>query len=345
MIKYIGSKRRLVPLIAACVEALPGVRRVLDLFSGTSRVGRELKRRGFDVVANDHNAFAWVIARCYVEADARRVGDTTAELLDELRDAPPHAGWFTELFCERARYFTRENGARIEGIRREIGRHAWPSDVEGVLLTALLEAADRVDSTTGLQMAYLKQWAPRALKPLELRHPELLPGGGVALCADAALAAGEDVDLAYLDPPYNQHSYRANYHVWETLVRYDHPEVYGVAQKRVDCRTRKSAFNRRGLARDALAEVVDRVRARHLIVSFNDEGFLERAEVVDLLRRRAPVRTVEVEQPRYVGARIGIHNPQGERVGRVGRLSNKEILFVASPDVEALEAAGLAAPP
>ena len=59
MIKYLGSKRLLVPRILAVVEALSGVRTVLDLFSGTSRVGHALKARGYRVVANDHNTFAW----------------------------------------------------------------------------------------------------------------------------------------------------------------------------------------------------------------------------------------------------------------------------------------------
>jgi adenine-specific DNA-methyltransferase len=142
------------------------------------------------------------------------------------------------------------------------------------------------------------------------------------------------VDVAYLDPPYNQHSYRGNYHVWETLVRYDEPETYGVARKRTDCRTHKSAFNRRADALGALTRVIERLRARHVLVSFNDEGFVDRDALHALLAARAPVRVLEVEQPRYVGARIGIHNHRGERVGSVGRLRNREYLFVCSPDLD-----------
>jgi adenine-specific DNA-methyltransferase len=339
VIKYIGSKRRLVGLIAACVDALPGVETVLDLFSGTARVGRALKARGYRVVANDHNAYAWVLARCYVEADGERVRPATRRLLGEMAGAPPHAGWFTETFCRRARYFTPENGAQIEGMRRWIAARALPSDVEAVLLTALMEAADRVDSTTGVQMAYLKRWAPRALKPVALRHPEVVDGPGVALFADATLAAAEPADLAYLDPPYNQHCYRSNYHVWETLVRYDRPESYGVACKRVDCRTLRSAFNRRASALDALRGVLERIRARHLVVSFSDEGFHDRDTLTGLLAPWGDLRVIEVEQDRYVGAKIGIHDRRGRRVGTVGRLRNRELIFVASPDASTLDGA------
>ena len=106
-----------------------------------------------------------------------------------------------------------------------------------MLLTSLIEAADRVDSTTGVQMAYVKQWAPRSYQPLELRVPELLAGPGRGACAatrcELAATLGS-FDLAYLDPPYNQHRYFTNYHVWETLVAWDAPEHYGIACKRID---------------------------------------------------------------------------------------------------------------
>ena len=101
------------------------------------------------------------------------------------------------------------------------------------MLTSLLEAADRVDSTTGLQMAYLKSWAPRSFASLELRLPEPVvgPAGSVTRLDANALAAQLEVDLVYVDPPYNQHSYFSNYHVWETLVRWDAPEGYGIARR------------------------------------------------------------------------------------------------------------------
>ncbi len=331
MIKYLGSKRLLVPRILSAIGAFQGARSVLDLFSGTSRVGHALKRAGYDVIANDHNAYAHVLARCYVQADADRVLADARTLLRELSALPGRAGWFTETFCVRSRFFQPRNGERIEAIREAIAARSLEPDLEAVLLTSLMEAADRVDSTTGVQMAYLKDWAPRAQNALELRLPDVLPGAGRAFGLDALEAASTlEADVAYLDPPYNQHRYLGNYHVWETLVRWDAPESYGVACKRVDCRSYKSDFNSRKRIQPALADVVAALRARHLVVSFNDEGYLGRAELEALLRRRGRVAVVEVDFPRYVGARIGIHNPAGVKVGRVGRLRNTERLFIVS---------------
>jgi adenine-specific DNA-methyltransferase len=76
--------------------------------------------------------------------------------------------------------------------------------------------------------------------------------------------------------------------------------------------------------------VIERVKAPNLIVSFNDEGYLSRADLVEMLSARGHVQVLEVAHPRYVGARIGIHNPKGEKVGQVGRLKNVEHLFVVT---------------
>jgi adenine-specific DNA-methyltransferase len=336
VIKYLGSKRLLLPQILGLIAPLPGVRSVADLFSGTARVGHALKAAGYRVLANDHNAYAATLARCYVEADAEQVGAEAARLLAELARLPGRAGYFTETFCERSRFFQPRNGARIDAIREAIAAKALPPPLEAVLLVALMEAADRVDSTTGVQMAYLKAWAPRAGRDLELRLPALLPrarwGRGEAHERDAlAAAAALEADVVYLDPPYNQHKYLGNYHIWESLVRWDKPEVYGVACKRVDCRTRSSPFNGRRSCTDALAAVVRAARGRYLLVSFSDEGFIERAVLEAMLATRGPVRVVEVDYKRYVGAQIGVYNPRGERVGRVGRLRNRELLFLVGP--------------
>lgn len=353
MIKYIGSKRRLLPLLLPLAGAT-SARTALDLFSGTSRVARGLKESGLFVTAADSASYAHVLAETYVATDARRVDQAElARALVDLSRLGGVAGYVTEVFSEKARYFHPDNARRIDAIRQSIEDRFKGTDLYPVLLTSLIEAADRVDSTTGVQMAYLKELAPRALRPLELRRPALLPGGGVALQGDAVqLVSGLGAfDFCYLDPPYNQHQYRGNYHVWETLVRWDAPTHYGVACKREDCRDPESAsaFNRRGAMPTALEAVVTGVDAGVVIVSYNDESWLSPGELADICQRRADacratVGFVAVDSPRYVGARIGIHNPRGERVGTVTHLRNCELVAVVGPPekVEASLAAGLA---
>lgn len=339
MIKYLGSKRTLIPVILDTVRRVKDARSVLDLFSGTSRVGHALKAAGYQVFANDHNAYAATLARCYVQADAEDVLDDARKLVDELNRLKGEPGYFTETFCVQSRFFQPKNGERIDAIREAIANKGLDPELEAVMLVSLMEAADRVDSTTGLQMAYLKSWAPRAYNDLELRVPEVLPrakhGKGRASQLDAFEAAKAlEADIAYIDPPYNQHSYLGNYHIWETLVRWDKPEVYGVACKRIDVRERKSVFNSKRQFASAMQELLASVRAEVLVVSFSNEGYLGREEMEGILSGlwggEARVTTIENAFKRYVGAQIGIYNPKGEKVGKVSHLSNEEYIYVAS---------------
>lgn len=355
MIKYLGSKRRLVPALTVLAEA-SGARRALDLFTGTTRVAQAWKGKGLEVTAVDSARVAHVLARCYIATDPAAVPGfrrQVEEAVDRLNRLEGRPGYVTATFCEASRYFRPDNGARIDAVRDAIeedyaGTPLWP-----VLLTSLLEAADRVDSTTGLQMAYLKQWAARSHQPLRLRVPEMLPGPGRAVRGDACALAGTPdlppVGLAYLDPPYNQHRYDANYHVWETIVAWDAPSHYGVACKREDLRDpgRRSAFNSRRTMRTAMASVVEGVRAEVVILSYNNEAWLSFDDLHRLCARRGHVEVLAFDSARYVGARIGIHSPDGRRVGRISHLRNTEYVLVAGdrarvrPMVAAVVAAGL----
>lgn len=344
MIKYIGSKRTLVPRIVDLVSSLDGVQHVCDLFTGTTRVAQGLKSAGYLVHANDVATYSEALGRCYVETDASAIDhEHLGALVEHLNNVPGSPGYVTQTFCREARYFQPANGERIDAVRAEIDRLNLGEPLRSIALTSLLEAADRVDSTTGVQMAYLKQWSPRSFNPLELRVPELLPGSGTMTRSDACVLGPtlRDVDLVYLDPPYNQHSYFGNYHVWETIVRGDEPEAYGVARKRTDCRdeANKSPFNSKRAVRDAFTDLVARIPAPHVMVSFNDEGFLSPEDIVSALEARDhEIAVVAVDSKRYVGAQIGIHNLRGERVGEVGRLRNTEYLFVSGPSASAVGA-------
>lgn len=336
MIKYLGSKRRLVPVLGE-LASRSGAITAADLFTGTTRVAQEFKARGMAVTASDTARYSQVFAKCYIETDGANVDRRALQdALAYLSSLRPQPGYFTRTFCEQARFFTPENGARVDAIREAIEDEFAGSWMYPILLTSLIEAADRVDSTTGLQMAYLKSWAPRALQPLTLRIPELIPGAGGAILGDALEVAERlgPLDLVYLDPPYNQHSYFANYHIWETLVAWDAPEPYGVAQKRVDVRdgSNKSRFNRKREMPAALASLIRSVRARVLIVSYNDESWMSAEEIAHAAADFAEsVRVLDFDSKRYVGAQIGIYNPQGQKVGRVERLRNLEHLIVAGP--------------
>jgi len=349
VIKYLGSKRALVGVLGTLAEA-SGARTTVDLFTGTTRVAQEFKRRGLYVTAVDLASYSEILARCYIGTDAAAVDLVELDaLLAELDALPGVRGYITDTFCEQARFFQPHNGQRIDAIRARLAGlvdHAlYP-----VLLTALIEAADRVDSTTGQHMAYLKSWSKRSFNELRLRRPVLLDGPGEARrgAAQQVVTQLPPTDLMYLDPPYNQHRYFAYYHIWETLVRWDAPDHYGIARKRVDARAEQnqSPFNSRRTMAAAMAELIGNARASVLLVSYNDEAWVTPEAMIGWLREAGHQRVelLAFDSRRYIGSRIGIYNPLGEKVGRVSHTRNTEYVFVAG-EADRVEAAVRAAGP
>lgn len=333
MIKYLGSKRALMPQLSRLAVA-SGAQTCLDLFTGTTRVSRMLKAQGRFVTASDIASYSEVFAKTWIELDASQCQlSELTDALNALNALPGQDGYFTQNFCVDARFFQPANGRRIDAIREAIDRDYADTWLREPLLTALIMAADRVDSTTGVQMAYLKDWSSRSYREIQLIDPVLLHGGGRAIRGDALEVASEvgAVDLAYLDPPYNQHRYFGNYHIWETLVRWDKPDSYGVANKRVDTRdaSTKSDFNSKRAMPGALKSVVKALQADTCLLSYNNEAWLSQEELVAMFDDWEAVAMVEVDSRRYIGSQIGVYNKTGERVGTPGHKRNTEYIVIA----------------
>jgi adenine-specific DNA-methyltransferase len=311
--RYIGNKTRLLHFIRRTLRRLdvaPGTAH--DAFSGTASVARALKEDGWRVAASDLMTYAHVFTRAYVvaqrpprftnlraasaqvrarlqtqgarsgEAMLATVGEAIATALE------PEAGFFTEQFSPAGSagrmFFTAENAGRIDAARRAL--HEWRydgaigDDEYYLMLAALIEGADRVANTAGVYAAYIKRWQPNALRPLALtpRVPVRGKAGCTAHRADATETArvlGE-IDLLYVDPPYNTRQYSGYYHVPEILARGwfgEAPVLRGKTGLLGDASLRSDWCSRRSVER-AFRELLAATGARHILVSYNSEGIL-----------------------------------------------------------------------
>ena len=333
MIKYLGSKRALMPVLETLFAASKATTAV-DLFTGTTRVAAAMKQLGMQVTAVDTASYSEIFSKTFIELDA--TGKDLSELADAVKSLNAlsgTSGYFTEVFCDKARYFQPKNGQRIDAIRSAIETDYKGSWMYFPLLSSLLIAADKVDSTTGVQMAYLKTWSRRSFLDIELQVPELLAGSGRSIRGDAMEQAPNlgSFDLAYLDPPYNQHRYFGNYHIWETLVRWDQPEYYGIANKRIDTRSKenKSDFNSKLTLPAALATLISELDVKTLVLSYNNESWLSRRELTDMCSKFETVEILDFDSKRYVGSQIGGYNQSGRLVGKPGAHRNLEHIVIA----------------
>jgi adenine-specific DNA-methyltransferase len=333
VIKYLGSKRALLPVIESLIGST-SAKTAIDLFTGTTRVAQAMKKRCMFVSAIDTASYSEVFAKTFIELDSSKAN--SSELTDAIRQLNslrPVAGYFTKTFCVEARFFQAKNGMRIDAIRNFIEENYKGSWLYFPLLSSLIVAADKVDSTTGVQMAYLKSWSRRSAADLELKEPDLLMGSGQSVRADAneVVERLPSVDLAYLDPPYNQHRYFGNYHIWETLVRWDEPQYYGVANKRIDTReaSNKSEFNSKLTMPGALSNLISKLKTQTLILSYNNESWLSRRDLTDMCSGFERVEILDFDSKRYVGSQISGYNQSGELVGKPGAKRNLEHIVIA----------------
>lgn len=326
---YIGSKYSLLSFLEENILEFASPKNghtFFDLFAGTGMVGHHFKRLGFRIIANDIQYYSFCLNRAYVGVDCepaftgiaddlpRTAGlfsvDTVLESLNGLEGVE---GFVYRNYCpggtsgtEHPRqYFTDENGKRCDAIRSQIEewhRNGRISDDEYFyLLASLIEAIDRVANTASVYGAFLKHIKPSARRPLKLERLEIVPARKPQKVYNedgCSLVDRFPYNILYLDPPYNQRQYCTNYHVLETVARYDDPQLYGVTGLREYSR-QKSALCRRKEALNVLEDLVRRTPARYVFLSYNNEGLMSEEEITGVMARYGKVELRKKDYSRF----------------------------------------------
>ncbi|MFQ5612755.1 MAG: DNA adenine methylase [Anaerolineae bacterium] len=325
---YIGSKHSLLPFLEQHILDFVDLEDAtfFDIFAGTGAVGRHFKRFGGRIVANDIQHYSYCLNRAYVGLNeepgfaalvdglpgaARR--EPVEAVLAYLNDLPGVEGFVYRHYCPGGsagspyprRYYTDANGRRCDAIRLQI--QAWfeagriTEDEYFYLLACLIEAIDKVANTASVYGAFLKRIKKSARKPLALQPLDLVssPRRHVVYNRDGEELVGQvDCDVLYIDPPYNQRQYCTNYHVLETISRYDRPQLSGVTGLR-DYSAQKSNFCRRDKALEALDRLLRLTPARHVFLSYNNEGLMPQEDICAVMRRYGQVTLRRREYGRF----------------------------------------------
>ena len=296
--RYIGNKTRLLPFILRVLRSRGlGGGSVHDAFAGTASVGRALKAHGWQVHSSDLLVSSYVFQRAYVVAGA---ADPAANrLARQLSALPPKEGFITRHFSPAGgrMYFTPENAGRIDAAREELEcwrqRRLVDDDIYYMLLAAIIEGADRVANTAGVYASFMKRWQPNSRHRFELKPED--PGTGVpgatAHLMDAASAAKSigEVDLIYIDPPYNSRQYVAYYHIPEIIARGWSDSAPAVRGKvgLLAGKEGRSDWSHGRRVQKLFSSLLATTRARHALVSFNSEGHLPPKTLHALLKDAA----------------------------------------------------------
>jgi adenine-specific DNA-methyltransferase len=336
LVTYIGNKRALLGNIALALMRIkdrlgrPRLR-ALDAFAGSGVVSRFLKAHCEYLASNDIEDYAEVIARCHLAnrsaVDLRELSVRVAELNASVDTAPLARGFIEALYApadeanitKRDRvFYTRANARRLDNYRRMLD--ALPEAQRIMLLGPLLARASVHANTAGVFKAFYKNRRTQAgqfggsgsdalgriLGAIVLEVPVLsrFECDVAVFKSHANTLAREigDLDVAYLDPPYNQHPYGSNYFMLNLISNYREPaEVSEVAGIPTDWK--RSGYNVRSRSLPLLADLADAIDSRFLLVSFNDEGFIAPAEMRAMLGRLGKVDVIETQYNAFRGSR------------------------------------------
>lgn len=311
-----------------------------DFFAGSGVVSRLARQNGYRVIANDwepySHALNHAVLSCVEAPEFKQLGGYQAAI-DYLNRLPAVKGWVTHNLCPRdddvydpsrdRLFFKRRNGMRLDAMRQQIATWQAQGTIDSVemsaLLSPLLYSASFVSNTSGVFKSFHQGWGGKTKTALERIDSLLLlspnkfcevgdPSRPAAemWCVDAQHLAdqmtGFEVDVAYLDPPYNQHAYSSNYHVLNALTMWDQvdlpsPDTKGFKSgiDRAWRKERPSAYNSSKYSQEAYEKLLATINARFILTSYSTDGNISPVDLLQANLARGKVTLLTQDVPRY----------------------------------------------
>ncbi|AIN93733.1 DNA adenine methylase [Treponema putidum] len=337
IITYLGNKRSLIYKIE---DEVKSIRKNLnkeklicaDLFSGSGIVARMLKKYSSKIIVNDLENYSYVINGCYLTNKEEYPKKLCNELRNEiisscLKEKIP--GIITKNYApkddnkiqrgERV-FYTHKNALLIDTYRNFIDKIISEENLKRFFLAPLITEASIHVNTSGVFKGFYKNKntgigcfgasgknaLTRILGEVELKEPVFSNFNSELeiFTKDAVLLSKEikNVDMVYIDPPYNQHPYGSNYFMLNLILknRLDVPisPVSGITQG-----WKRSVFNKRHSALKSLEEIISSLDSKYAIISYNSEGFISFEEMSSMLQKYGELKTSKIKYNTFRGSR------------------------------------------
>ncbi len=336
LVTYIGNKRSLLRFIGQAIDVVKkrlDKSRIsfLDGFSGCGIVPRYARKDSELVICNDIEGYAEVISKCYQsnrsELPLSELKEIYSYLKNMLAEEKLSDGFITRRYAPRQDsdiqpgervFYTHRNAAYLDTARsllKGINQAYLPLFLAPLLSEASIHANTSgvfkgfyKNSTTGIgQFGGNNRDALKRIKAdISIRFPVLSN-----FQCDRAVYREDintlverlaEVDLAYFDPPYNQHPYGSNYFMLNLLAEYEErghlSSVSGIPSD-----WKRSNYNKKTRALNSFTELIEKTKASYILISFNSEGFINKDEMISMLKRHGKVEFFETRYNTFRGSR------------------------------------------
>lgn len=322
--RYIGNKYKLSKWIFSIIETECEGEIFADIFAGTGVISAEANGKYKKIILNDFLYSNNVIYQAFFDKKkwSKKKVYSYIDRYNNLKPEKLKDNYFSLNFG--GKYFTKDSAKIIGYVREDIEKHRkeLSSKEYNILIASLLYAVDRIANTVGHYDAYFKN-KNYVKNSFLMKIIDQVKTNDVEIYREDAnqLAKRIESDIVYIDPPYNSRQYSRFYHILENLVKWDKPELYGVALKP---RAENMSDYCRVSAKDRFSELIQDLNAKYIVVSYNNtyeskssssENKITHKEIIDILSKKGHTKTFEKKYRHFNSGKTEFNN-------------HKEYLFV-----------------
>lgn len=311
--RYLGNKESIIEAINYLLDSKKIQKDMVffDAFCGTGSISNALKDR-FRIVLNDNLKLATTFStgrlfKGYTHFEHLGFNPIVFFNSNENTFIGFLSSNYAPLISGRM-YFSDFNAGRIDYFRKTIENWKDAKQIDtneyNYLLSCLLESVSKVANIAGVYGAYLKAWDPRAIKKIKFLDVEGTVADHMPIIENVynrninEIIKDVECDILYLDPPYTKNKYSVQYHLLETLIRNDNPEISGITGGR-HFKNVSDSWSSKYCVDVLFEDVIANTKASHIIVSYSSDGLMTKEYISNVLRRYGKQKTLIIYEIPY----------------------------------------------
>lgn len=304
-LNYIGSKKTLINNIKKiCIENIHNIRELsfADLFSGTGTIGYNMNTICKNIISNDLEYYSYIINYALLKSV---YSDKIQNIINKMNNIDGIEGLIYTNYSKDRLFFTNDNAKKADAIRIYLddiyNKKEINIDEFIFILASIIISIDKVANTSVVYGAFLKEFKKSALKNLIIKpiHINRINNkyNKIYNMNMEELIINNNYDIIYLDPPYNQRQYSANYSPLNYIAYYKDIKLTGMTGLIENYN--KSNFCKKTNIKQVFTNMINNLNCKYLLLSYNNEGLMKFDDIKEILLKKGDIKLYKIEYNKF----------------------------------------------